>query len=498
MVIMIMKIILSLGLTIPQIDKILAPYYKMSIEKTIEDTDKEIELIGLNITEDQRQKMIDINLKKLDNEVKQALQGVEMKLNTVVSARGSYPFVTFTFGDCSNDIEAKISETILQVRMEGHGDPGKKRVLIFPKLVFLYNPEIHEEGKPYEWLFNKAVECSSKNMYPDYLSPLLHKKEGKVISPMGCRAYLSDYRDPDTNELVYEGRGNIGVVSLNLPMIYMEALKTGKEFKDELYKYLQMIRELLLKRYQYLGKAKANSNPLMFMEGGAYKGNLKSEERISKILNSWTASFGITALNELSWLAIGKPTSEDNSFALGTMQYINDVVDRFKREDNKLYAIYGTPAESLAGVQAKQFRAKYGIIPNVSDKTYFTNSFHCHVSEEITPTEKQDKEEELFKTMMGGHIQYVRIGDTKNTEGLKAIIRRGMAKGFYQGVNFNACFCAECGEHGEDWGEICPHCGSDKIIETNRTCGYMGYSRILGDHTFNATKMDEIKDRVSM
>lgn len=123
----------------------------------------------------------------------------------------------------------------------------------------------------------------------------------------------------------------------------MEALKTGVEFKDELYKYLQMIRELLLKRYQYLGKAKANSNPLMFMEGGAYKGNLKSEERISKILNSWTASFGITALNELSWLAIGKPISEDNSFALDTTKYINDVVDKFKKEDNKLYAIYGTP-----------------------------------------------------------------------------------------------------------------------------------------------------------
>lgn len=283
-----------------------------------------------------------------------------------------------------------------------------------------------------------------------------------------------------------------------MPMIYMEALKTGKEFKDELYKYLQMIRELLLKRYQYLGKAKANSNPLMFMEGGAYKGNLKSEERISEILNSWTASFGITALNELTWLALGKPISEDNSFAVDTMQYINDVVDRFKKEDGKLYAIYSTPAETLAGVQAKQFRAKYGIIPNVSDKTYFTNSFHCHVSEDISPAEKQDKEVELFNMSKGGHIQYVRIGDTKNTEGLKAIIRRGMAKGLYQGVNFNACFCAGCGEHGEDWGETCPHCGSNKIIETNRTCGYMGYSRMMGDHTFNATKMDEIKDRVSM
>ena len=184
MVIMIMKIILSLGCTIPQIDRILAPYYKMSIDKVIEDTNKEISMLGLTVTEEQKQKMIDLHLAKLDDDIKQALQGVEMKLNTVVSARGSQPFVTFTFGDVSNDLEAKISELILQVRMEGHGDPGKKRVLIFPKLVFLYNPEIHEEGKQYEWLFNKAVECSSKNMYPDYLSPKLHKREGKFVSPI--------------------------------------------------------------------------------------------------------------------------------------------------------------------------------------------------------------------------------------------------------------------------------------------------------------------------
>lgn len=155
-------------------------------------------------------------------------------------------------------------------------------------------------------------------------------------------------------------------------------------------------------------------------------------------------------------------------------------------------------AESLAGVQAKQFKDRFGVIPNVSDKSYFTNSFHCHVSEEITPTEKQDKEEDLFPMTMGGHIQYVRIANPNNIDALRLIIRRGIEKGFYQGVNFNACYCAECGEHGEDWGETCPKCGSTKIIETNRTCGYMGYSRIMGDKTFNETKMDEIKDRKSM
>lgn len=488
------------GHTVPEIDKVLSKYYKLTIEKEI--------AYAYDVINSLHDCQYTLDIKNLNNiqnkakerayrELKQELQGFEMKMNTVVSARGSYPFSTLTFGDVENDYEAAVAKSILEVRMEGHGDVGFKKNLIFPKLVFLYNPEIHGEGKKYEWLFDLAVQCSSKCMYPDFLSPS-HKKEGHWISPMGCRAYLSDYRDPETKELVYVGRFNIGAISLNLPMIYMKAKTEGKDFYFVLDGYLQMIRELLQNRYEYLGKAEASSNPLMFMEGGAYGGHLKSTDRIKPLLKSATASFGITALNELTQLHLHKSIAEDNSFAKEVSQYIYDKIQEYKKEDGWLYALYGTPAESLCGTQVIQFRKLYGIIPNVSDKDYFSNSFHCHVSEEITPFEKQDKEIDIFKIISGGHIQYVRVSNPKNIKALKSIITRGMDMGFYQGINFNACTCEDCGNTGHDWGLTCPKCGSSNITEINRCCGYLGMSRKAGDRTFNDAKMCEIKDRKSM
>lgn len=485
------------GHTVPEIDKVLSKYYRKSIEKEVEYTNKVASAIGgVNYPCDLTI-LRSIGEGRAYREMKQELQGFEMKMNTVVSARGSYPFSTLTFGDVNNDDEANVAKAILEVRMEGHGDKGFKKNLIFPKLVFLYNPKIHGKGKKYRWLFELAVKCSSKCMYPDFLSPKFHKKEGKWISPMGCRAYLSDYRD-DNGELQFIGRFNIGAISLNLPMIYMRAKTENKPFYEILDYYLQMIRELLIMRYEYLGSAEASTNPLMFCEGGALGGNLKYNDKIAPILKSATASFGITALNELTQLHLGKPISEDNSFAKEVVQHISDKVQEFKKEDGWLYALYGTPAESLCGTQVEQFRKKYGIIKNVSDRDYFSNSFHCHVSEEITPFEKQDKELDIFELVSGGHIQYVRIPNADNLEGLASIIERGMELGLYQGINFNACTCEHCGAIGKDWGTTCPHCGSENITEINRTCGYLGYSRKGGDRTFNDAKMSEIKDRKSM
>lgn len=483
------------GHTVPEVDKVLDKYYERSIRK---EYNKICHLMtkykASTITSEDG---VEEARALAYNELKQALQGFEIKMNTVVSARGSYPFTTLTFGDVENSLQADICRAILEIRMEGHGDKGHKKNLIFPKLVFLYNPEIHGEGKEYEWLFDLAVKCSSKCMYPDFLSPKLHKREGKWVSPMGCRAYLSDYRD-ENGELQFIGRFNIGAISLNLPMIYMKSEHDNKDFFEVLDYYLQMIRELHINRYEYLGKAEASSNPLMFCEGGAYGGHLKPTDKIKPLLESATASFGITALNELSVLATGKRISEDNSFALNTVKYIKHKVDSFKKEDGYLYALYGTPAESLCGTQVEQFRKQYGIIKGVSDKDYFSNSFHCHVCEEITPFEKQDKEIDIFEIVTGGHIQYVRISNPKNLIGLASVVRRGMDMGFYQGVNFNACQCETCGITGVDWGDTCPHCGSENITEINRCCGYLGMSRKNGDRTFNNAKMAEINDRKSM
>lgn len=309
---------------------------------------------------------------------------------------------------------------------------------------------------------------------------------------------MSNYRDEETKELVFVGRGNIGAISLNLPMIFMKAKEERKDFFDVLEYYLQMIRKLHLNRYEYVGKAKANSNPLMWTQGGAYKGYLNPEDEIAPLLKSWTASFGITALNELQILFNGKRLSEDNEFCVKVMKYINDRINYYKEVDDRLYAIYNTPAESLCGTQVQQFRKKYGIISGVSDKDYFTNSNHLWVGEHITPFEKQDKEIELFNMSTGGHIGYARITNTSNLDGLKAIVERGLELGFYQGVNFNNCYCNDCGHTGSEFGETCPKCGSSNIDEQNRVCGYLCFSRKNNDRTINDAKYAEILDRVSM
>ncbi|MGL5051091.1 MAG: anaerobic ribonucleoside-triphosphate reductase, partial [Fusobacteriaceae bacterium] len=404
---------------------------------------------------------------------------------------------TFSFGDVLNTYESDVSKAILEVRMEGHGKVGFKKILIFPKLVFLHNESIHGKDKEFEELFNLSVKCSSKAMYPDYIGEG-HKREGLWITPMGCRAYLSDYRDPITGKLVFEGRFNLGAISLNLPMIYMKSKEENKDFYETLDYYLEIIRGMHKKRYEYVGKAKASSNPLMFTQGGAYGGTLQPNDKIEPLLKSATISFGVTALHELSLLATNKSLRESNEFALEVMNHINKMVDKYKDEDGHLYAIYNSPAENLCGVQVKQFREIYGIVDKVSDKDYFTNSNHLWVGEEITPFEKQDKEETLFHLSKGGHIQYVKITNTDNLEAMKALVLRGLGKGFYQGVNFDACTCDDCGLQQNDMGEICPKCGSINITEFNRTCGYLGFSRKGGDRTFNDAKMAEIKDRVSM
>ncbi|MGL5692313.1 MAG: anaerobic ribonucleoside-triphosphate reductase [Bacteroidales bacterium] len=474
------------GLTVPQVDKIFAKYYR----KTYDSYVKKMKRYGVPYD------MVPKYAKEeAFNDLKQSFQGFEAALKQL-SARGSFPFVTFTFGDCTDKWEADVSKAILEVRMEGHGEPGKKKSMIFPKLVFLHNYDVHGDGKEFEWLFDLSVSCSSKCMYPDYIGDG-HKREGKWVSPMGCRAYLSNWRNSE-NELIFEGRINLGAISLNMPMIFEEAQDLDVGFFERLEYYLQMIRRLHIRRFEYVGKAKASSNPCMFMLGGAYGGFLGANDEIAPLLKSATISFGVTALNELTWLATGHSLADGNQYASKVLDFINEKIEKYKEEDGILYAMYGTPAESLCGTQVQQFRKVYGEVENVSVREYFTNSFHCHVSEEITPFEKQDIENELFKKCTGGHIQYVRIPNPKNISALKAVILRGINMGFYQGINFNATSCEDCGHEEPEMGGKCTKCGSTNITEFNRNCGYLGYSRIKGDHTFNAAKMAEIEDRNSM
>lgn len=624
------------GFTIPEIDKVLLPYARNSLAKYLWEARK------YGVPKDRIREYAN---DKLHYDYSKCLRGLEAKLNTITSSRGDTAFVTFSFGCLDNKredynrMQADICKYILQTRINGHGK-GKAPV-VFPKLVYLYASKNHVQDYQKD-LFELALKCTARSMYPDFLSldagdtGEIYQRTGKVVSPMGCRAYLSDFKD-ENGESYFVGRGNIGAVSLNLPMIWQKS--KGKTFYEDLDYYLQMIREFHKKRYEYIADMSASTNPLCFCEGGVHGGHRTPTEKIGlDLLKQFTASFGITALNELNVLMEGKPLHEsDRRLINKVVDYINDKLKQFKHEDGWAYALYGTPAESLCfagdtvvqayptnkpikdievgdlvyswnekercvelkrvsrkvltnpkakvlkitfdtgqdvvctpnhpfakiecdgieyvestrlkpndiiktnwnngvkvvsvehldieipvyditvednhnffvcgdrgvlvhncGTQVQQFRKMFGIIEGVSDKDYFTNSFHCHVSADITPFEKQDLEEELFHKCNGGHIQYVKLDNPDNIDALRAIVLRGMQKGFYQGINFSDITCMQCGYHTSVETERCPICGSTDILWIERICGYLSIRSYRGSTRVNDAKLAEMRDRISM
>lgn len=821
------------GFTVPEIDKILRPYAEKSLKLHKEEY--------FSVFKDSEQPVTNEILKKAEKyawnktvrEMEQGYQGWEYKLNTVASSRGDYPFTAISFGLGTDPIEKMISKAILRVHREGQGKKGNKIPVLFPKLIFLYTKDLHGIGAENEDVFEEAVKTSAKTMYPDYTSldsddtigEMWHKYH-KAISPMGCRAYLSPWYErggahpaDDKDVPVFEGRFNIGAVSLHLPMILAKARKESRDFYEVLDYYMELIRKLHIRTYAYLGEMRASTNPLAYCEGGFYGGNLKPYDKIKPLLKSATASFGITALNELQELYNGKSLVEDGEFVLEVMRHIQDKVNEYKAADGNLYAIYGTPAENLCfsgdtliqtyngetkisdikpgdlvysfnkklhkielkpvieakktqdhavvtkitldngqtltctpnhtfcirvakqdkvtgriigeelewiearelqpgmriksnyikvnplgrpecsnyyngkkqliqtvnaeyaygniekgyvvhhkdenklnnsfenlevmtdadhrrihvtnisdfkytsekqtdennsffgkhhteaakkanreahigksierfsinglhlehyeciddaeaagytrhlvklacyrqrsskiyppnyyknslwyftedceylleanhkvasveylqelmpvynievmdnhnyfvggndgmlvhncGLQIKQFRAKYGIVDGVSDRPYVSNSFHCHVSEDITPIQKQDLEKRFWSYFQGGRIQYVKYPVNYNVTAIKSLIRRAMSLGFYEGVNMALSYCNDCGHEELDM-DVCPVCGSRNLTKIDRMNGYLAYSRVHGDTRLNEAKMAEIADRKSM
>lgn len=494
------------GFTLAELDKVLLPYCK----KTLRNAKQTATLyFGLNDMRDSYAWAV------LQRELEQGFQSLELKVNTIPCSRGDFAFTTITFGqfDWQNltqdelDIMCMIDKTILNTRMKGHG--GKQ--CVFPKLVYLYDEEQVKQNKESESIYDLAIECSSRCMYPDWLS-LRGDPEHNVVadtfinhkvitSPMGCRAYLTPWADPNTNKYVTIGRCNIGAVSLNIPVIMAVCKKEqGDKWRDYFWSYLkdrmEVIRQFLKKRYEIIRHTKASTNPMAFTQGGFYKGHLNPDDEIGDLVGYMTASFGITALHEATVLwTDGKSLHEDKTFANKCLDFINELIASYKEEDHYLYALYGTPAESLCATQAKQYKDFTGD-PRFGE--YFTNSFHLKVTEDVTPFEKQDEEYEFFHKCNGGHIQYVRLDNPRNINALKAIINKGMSQGFYQGVNFDAAYCEDCCTHSTNVLFKCPHCGSGNISVVSRVCGYLGYSNIKGHTRINDGKMVEIKERKSM
>ena len=517
------------GYTVSEIDKLLSPYAEKSYNKYYSEyleseiqTAKDLKKWPLTDSQERlfEKKADEYSMKRIKREFEQGWQGLEMKLNSVGSSRGDYPFTAITFGLGKNRFETLASSTCLSVRKKGQGKKGFEHPVLFPKLSFLYDENLHGEGKELEWLFLEAIDCSSKAMYPDFISCTgdgycgdVYRKYGKTISRMGCRATLplwferGGFEPADENDSpIFEGRFNMGAISLHFPMILkksqIEAEKSNQKvdrlfFKNLKY-YCKMIRDIHKRTFNYFAKKKAGTNPLAFCQGGIYKGNFKPDDIIGReFLRPMSASFGITALNETQYLYNGKSLVEDSSFALKILQWMDKYKKQATKEDKILYALYGTPAESLCGLQVEQFRNKFGDQKGITDKPYTSNSFHCAVYEDITPIEKQDIEYPLYHYCTGGAIQYCRYPINYNTEAVVTLVRRAMKMGFYEGINLQLDYCEDCGTQFID-SDKCPKCGSENITRIERMNGYLGYSKVNGRTMYADHKLAEFKDRKSM
>lgn len=490
------------GFTVPSVEEILAPYAEKSYGRYVE----KYRNLGLD-----KEKAEEVAVSDIKRDMEQGFQGWEYKFNSVSSSRGDYPFITMTAGTGKSRFAKLATITMLEVRKRGEGKEGCKKPVLFPKIVFLYDEKLHGPGCELEDVFEAGIRCSARTMYPDWLSLTgegyiagMYKKYGKIISPMGCRAFLSPWYErggmnpaDEKDEPVFVGRFNIGVVSLHLPMILARARQESRDFYEVLDYYLDLIRKIHIRTYAYLGEMRASTNPLAYCEGGFYGGHLGLHDKIKPLLKTATASFGITAFNELQQLYNGKSLVEDGRFALEVLEHINAKVEEFKKEDGNLYAIYATPAENLCGLQVKQFRRKYGIIENVSDREYVSNGFHCHVTEEISPIRKQDLEYRFWELSNGGKIQYVKYPIDYNLDAVRTLVRRAMEMGLYEGVNLSLSYCDDCGHQELDM-DVCPACGSSNLTKIDRMNGYLSYSRVKGDTRLNEAKMAEIAERKSM
>lgn len=517
------------GYTISEIDKLLAPYAKKSYDKYYNESlnnllDAMKNLGELPLADFQERyletKSNEYAMKKVRRDFEQGWQGLEMKLNSVGSSRGDYPFTAVSFGLGKGKFETLCTSVALDVRKNGQGKDGFKHPVLFPKLSFLYDENLHGEGKELEWLFLEAIDCSSKSMYPDFISCTgdgycgdIYRKYGKTISRMGCRATLAPwyvrggFQPADENDYpIFEGRMNMGAISIHFPMILKKAqLKAEKEnknvddvFFDELNYYCSLIRDIHKRTFDTFAEKKAGTNPMAFCQGGIYRGHFNPEEKIGReFLRPMTASFGITALNETQYLYNGKSLVEDQSFAIRILQWMDDLKKRATKEDGILYALYGTPAESLCGLQVEQYRKMFGEQEGITDKPYTSNSFHCAVYEDITPIQKQDIEYKMYHYCTGGAIQYCRYPIDYNKDAIITLVRRAMKMGFYEGINLQLDYCEECGHQFID-SDTCPKCGSDNITRIERMNGYLGYSKVHGRTMYADHKLQEFKDRKSM
>ena len=456
------------------------------------------------VDEDTMERLV---MDQLRCELKNGVQTLQYQINTLMTTNGQSPFVTLFLvlreGDPYIKENAAIIQEILSQRLEGiKNEKGVYITPAFPKLVYVLDECNNLTGGEYDYLTELAVKCSAKRMYPDYISAKKMREhyEGNVFSPMGCRSFLSPWKDEDGN-YKFEGRFNQGVVSINLPQIGILSGQDEDKFWPLLEERLALCFEALMCRHNALKGIRSDVSPIHWQYGAVAR--LDKGEAIDKLLFGGysSISLGYIGLYEVTKLVKGcsqtEPEGED--FALRLMNHLRATTDRWRKETNIGFALYGTPAESLCYRFARIDKERFGTIPDVTDKGYYTNSYHVDVREDIDAFAKFTFESQFQKISSGGCISYVEIPNMRhNLEALRDVVRFIYDNIQYAEFNTKSDYCQECGFDGEiivnednEWE--CPMCHNKdraKMNVTRRTCGY------LGENFWNEGKTKEIASRV--
>jgi len=443
----------------------------------------------------------------LKSEISSGVQTIQYQINTLMTTNGQAPFVTLFLHLDPNDEyikeNAMVIEEVLKQRYQGiKNEKGVYVTPAFPKLIYVLDECNNLSGGQYDYLTKLAVKCSAKRMYPDYISAKKMKEnyEGNVFSPMGCRSFLSPWKDENGN-YKFEGRFNQGVVSINLPQVALVADGNEEKFWEELETRLELCKEALMCRHYALLGTTSDISPIHWQHGAIAR--LEKGVKIDEYLKGGysTLSLGYIGIYETTKLmkGVSHTTAEGHDFAIKLMMKLRDKTKKWKEETGLGFALYGTPAESLCYKFAKIDKEKFGTIKDITDKGYYTNSYHVDVREPIDAFEKLKFESEFQKLSSGGAISYIELPNMNNNpEALETVVKFIYNNIQYAEFNTKSDYCHECGFDGEiiinnnnEWE--CSNCGNkeqSKLTVVRRTCGY------LGENFWNVGKTKEIKARV--
>ena len=488
------------GTTFANVDQVLAPYVEMTYNKHFKDA------VWYGVPKSKQYAM-----EKTEKDVFDAFQSYEYEVNTLHTANGQTPFVTITFGMGTGWRERMIQKAILKNRIRGLGKKGITPV--FPKLVMFMEKGINLNPEDRNYDIKKlALECSSKRMYPDIISAANNRRitgSSIPVSPMGCRSFLSVWNDEHGNEIL-DGRNNLGVVTINLPRIAIEAeAQEDEDAHDAFWRILderlELCFEALMTRIDSLRGVKASVAPILYTEG-AFGVRLKPDDEILELFKNGRSSIslGYIGLHETLMLfgsgqhPFDRIGSQNMSRLI--LEYLRPASEAWKNKTGFGFSLYSTPAESLCHRFCKLDYEKFGSIKGITDKGWYTNSFHLDVDRKVTPFEKIDYEADYHYIATAGHISYVEFPDMKNNlEALEKVWDYAMDKLDYFGTNLPVDKCFECGSDDEfkptEDGFHCTHCGNqdpEKMSVTRRTCGYLGAPAVRG---FNEGKNKEMMHR---